>query len=307
MKALLRRIRKRLEIRRLLRHLGPMDDVEHNYVMQLRQDLSAKARPSDGQVQQWVGNELAVRDHILSEKDPRAFLRWDVIASSMVFQDEAHAQRELATLSSSDEWTARWSEALEESAIGCPKPLEGELVTSGNLVHHTFHAYSFERVTGRRLNEFSSIFELGGGYGSFCRLTHRLGFEGDYVIYDLPALLALQRFYLQMLAHNGGMPSSAFDHVTQTNELGEVRPLMKDPALFVATWSLSEIAADQRAEIARIVEPCSAQLLAYQETFSGLDNTTEFDEWERRFPDLQWHREPIEGLPGNFYLFGWKP
>jgi len=53
-----------------------------------------------------------------------------------------------------------------------------------------------ERMTGHRISDFNFVFEFGGGYGSFARIAHSLGFRGQWIIHDLPELSALQRMYL---------------------------------------------------------------------------------------------------------------
>jgi hypothetical protein len=42
------------------------------------------------------------------------------------------------------------------------------------------------------------IIEFGGGFGSMCRLVHALGFRGQHIIFDLPPVWALQRYYLRL-------------------------------------------------------------------------------------------------------------
>ena len=54
----------------------------------------------------------------------------------------------------------------------------------------------------RDLSSSGVIVEFGGGYGSMCRLLHKLGFSGQYFIYDLPEFVALQRYFLKSI----GMP-----------------------------------------------------------------------------------------------------
>jgi hypothetical protein len=49
---------------------------------------------------------------------------------------------------------------------------------------------------GSCLHDADCIVEFGGGFGSMCRLIGALGFRGRYVIFDLPPVLALQRYYL---------------------------------------------------------------------------------------------------------------
>ena len=98
------------------------------------------------------------------------------------------------------DWKQVWEEILEEDSAGDPKPYKGYRRSSGNRIHQAYHLARFQEETGLPVSRFPLIVEFGGGYGSLCRLVHKLGFKGQYIIFDLPEFVALQKFYLGSLA-----------------------------------------------------------------------------------------------------------
>jgi hypothetical protein len=68
--------------------------------------------------------------------------------------------------------------------------------TNAMAMEHALHLFRFHSRLGSYLHDADCIVEFGGGFGSMCRLIGALGFRGRYVIFDLPPVLALQRYYL---------------------------------------------------------------------------------------------------------------
>jgi hypothetical protein len=161
----------------------------------------------------------------------------------------------------------------------------------------------YESATGHSLVDCDIIFEVGGGYGSFCRLLKNAGFNGLHIIYDLPHVAAIQRLYLG---------ASGFDdvpqvEVSQRNHHGFC--LVSDDALnsafnilaacklcigFVATWSLSEFPLGARKRVLpRFLDICSQYLIAYQPHFFGVNNEEYFDTLREQRPELGWQKEDV--------------
>src|SRR5256886_13473803 len=120
--------------------------------------------------------------------------------------------------------------------------------SSENLIHHAYHLARFEEQTHRRVDDLACVLEFGGGYGSMCRLFHNLGFRGRYLIFDLPAFSALQRFFLRSIRMFVGSPDPLRDRssgVALSSNVGDLHTLVagwsdNGRALFPATWSISE-------------------------------------------------------------------
>ena len=224
----------------------------------------------------WLANRTTLRKCIL-EEDPREFLTWDVVTGSMFVGNRPFIDSELSYLMSRPDWKQVWEDILEEDYAGGPKPYKGYRQSSGNRIHQAYHLARFEQETGLAVSRFPLIVEFGGGYGSLCRLIHKLGFKGQYIIFDLPEFVALQKFYLGSLA----MPlieakdvASGRRGILCTSDLdllGSVTPQEAQTGLFIATWSLSETAAAFREQIVTLpaIDNCLRLSHRLPERFRG--------------------------------------
>lgn len=256
----------------------------------------------------WTRHRLNLRQQILDD-DPRRFLNWAVIKNTMFFTNTPFITPAFESLRASEQWESRWKEALLESEVGLPLKFEPYPESSGNLVHHAYHLSQFEAHSGKSIEDFKTIVEFGGGYGSTCRLAHRLGFRGNYFIFDLPEFSALQRFYLQMNGinvpdtnHNG----HATEAVVCLSSLDELSSVLKTQAidLFIAKWSLSETPLELRSRVLPLVSGARAFLIGYQDQYGEVDNRQFFADWKTGQPDVSWVDVRIEHLPANNYLIG---
>src|SRR5207244_11597755 len=81
------------------------------------------------------------------------------------------------------------------------------------------------------VDDLACVLEFGGGYGSMCRLFHNLGFRGRYLIFDLPAFSALQRFFLRSIGMCVGSPEEFRDGacgVALSSNVGDLQTLVAD-------------------------------------------------------------------------------
>src|SRR6266436_1763512 len=213
-------------------------------------DVSANEESEAGN--RWAQFQKRLRSLVLS-RDPREFLSWDVISKTMFLVFSPYAVRELIHLMRRNNWNSRWKDALQESPVGRPAPFLLYPQTSANLIHDAYNLYAFQEATGLVPEQFHNILEFGGGYGSMCRLLFNLGFDGRYVIYDLPTFSNLQSYYLNSL----GIPvlsRSSFAGSEQGVALVSseedlvlsAEPFTKQRSLFIAAWSISETALDFR-------------------------------------------------------------
>jgi len=295
--------------RRLSREAALVNDLRHEILTM----PEPKAVTDSAAELVWLANREKLRKCIL-EKDPRKFLTWDVVTSSMFVGNRPYIDSELSYLMHRPDWTHVWKDILEEDFAGDPKPYKRYRQSSGNRIHQAYHLARFEQETGLAVNHFPLIVEFGGGYGSLCRLIHKLGFKGQYIIFDLPEFFALQKFYLGSLA----MPlieakdiASKRRGILCTSDLsvlGSVTPQEAQKGLFIATWSLSETDPAFRDQSTKLpaVDSAGAYLITYQNNFEGVDNGRFFDAWRAKKPGICWVHNEISHMPGNFYIFGRK-
>ena len=113
-----------------------------------------------------------------------------------------------------------------------------------------------------------------------CRLFHNLGFQGRYLIFDLPQFSALQTYYLKTL----NLPVSSIDELmrskTRVSCISDYETLKEiilnklkiEKKLFIATWSLSETPISVRENIIPFIYDFENYLIAYQDKFGEVDN-----------------------------------
>lgn len=284
-------------------------------VEDLRRDIRTLAKPraaTDSPAESsWLANRMALRRHI-TEGEPSRFLRWDVVTGSMFVGNRAYIDHELAYLMQRPDWKSVWEGVIQEDPAGDPKPYKRYKRSSGNRIHQAYHLCRFQAEMGLPVSRFPLIVEFGGGYGSLCRLVHKLGFRGRYILFDLPEFSALQKYYLgslNMPLVERGAPASGKPGILCTSDpdlIGSVTRQQAQSGLFVATWSLSEteLAFRKRFMTLPAVDAAGAFLIAYQRDFGGIDNPRFFDVWRETKPAVRWVRSEIAHMPGNYYLFG---
>lgn len=238
------------------------------------------------------------------------FLRWASLNDFSV-PEEWVPDICYATLRKSSSWSTKWFPLTRETKVGRPKDFSKDFGTSPILVQHAYHLLQYEEATSSSLVDCDVIFEVGGGYGSFCRLLKNAGFGGLHIIHDLPHVLAIQRLYLGLSGYDEA------PHITDYEPGGHRFCLVTEETLdravgalassglrvaFVATWSLSEfpLAARERV-LSPFLDICSRYMIAYQPDFMGINNVEYFNDVQRRRPQLQWKKR--ETLPPSSYLF----
>lgn len=259
----------------------------------------------------WADRQSEISQLVL-RRDPRAFLRWETIESTMCVSDSSFVLTELRHLQAREDWNRRWKPAIQECSAGYPKRFSYYPKSSATLIHHAYHVCRFEEATGLTITDQEMLVEFGGGYGSMCRLLHNLGFKGKYVIFDLPEFCALQRFFLELVnqSANESAQDDWFQNIVHVSEVDKLKALITDRpgrAIFIGTWSLSEAPLKLRERILPMVSCLDGMLLAYQERFGEIDNVRFFSEWTKSQSEtLDSVDFAIDHLPGNRYLIA-KP
>ena len=269
-------------------------------------ELSPLAKETSEAKNNWIAN-INELFQLLNNKDPREFIRWDVIRRTMFVGNVPYVIKELNYLRKNN-WDL-WKNAIKESKVGCPTPFLLYPSSSGILIHHAYHLARFENQTGEKISDVHYVFEFGGGYGSMCRLIHNMGCNGNYVIFDFPVFSALQVFFLKMLGlnaeldintHIGGI--SCISEISQLEKI--ISKMLNKKIIFIATWSISEAPVETRDSILKLVKSFDLFLIAYQKSFGEVDNNLFFSDWIKCMNNIEWYNCEITHLPNNYYLFG---
>ena len=161
---------------------------------------------------------------------------------------------------------------------------------SATLTHQLYHLTQYEKITGKRIDELSTIVEFGAGYGALALLVHRLGFKGTYYIIDLPEFALLQQYYL-----------------SNTGEAINVKwsgQFVPDVDLCIALYSLSETPYEMR-DIYLAHISAESHLFLYSNRFADYDNIAYFDGYAKRRSG-NWRAWKIEHMPPeSWYSIGW--
>ncbi|GAN33374.1 MAG: hypothetical protein DYG83_06000 [Candidatus Brocadia sp. AMX2] len=256
----------------------------------------------------WFNNKTQIRESILNN-DPRYFTDWKVIKNTMLYEPPIEVLKFMQKL---PVWS-RWKEAIKESPVGNPRPYWAFKESSGTLIHHAYHLSQLLLKTSCSIENMSQILEFGAGYGSMCRLIHQLGFNGRYIIFDLPEFTALQEYFISSV----GIPSKITRKTTSNIEksivlLSDFEELAKqlsdqmDTNFFIATWSISEIPISFRKKIFDLVPNVQYYLIGYQKKFGEISNLDYFVELTRKRTDYFWWNYEIDHLKENYYLVGRK-
>lgn len=315
LKKLKRRFRKVMSAR-YDKPLAPPTAREKELLEELRATFRKfpvlKPAGSPPSEKEWLENANRLRELVLND-DPREFLHWDVILRTMSVTYAGYVTPELKYLKSRHDWRNRWSEAIKESLVGHPIPHWRYPISSGNLIHHAYHLAQFEEKTRLSVNDVNFIFEFGGGYGSMCRLLHNLGFQGKYVLFDLPKFSVLQRFFLKSIGakvysvDSFKTTQTGIFCISELEELKEILLYNIEPAnsMFIATWSISEAPINLRNSILPLISRFQAFLIAYQNQFGEVNNIEFFRSWTTGQKDIEWSDWQIEHIPNNNrYLVG---
>jgi hypothetical protein len=257
--------------------------------------------------QTWLEFRKKVRENIIY-KDPRNFLNWPVIRSSMFHEPD---RAELKFLKLSPNWL-KIKIALKEAPAGNPRPFPGMLSSSGNCIHNAYVLEKFLSFFNLDIGKARRIVEFGGGYGSLCRLIYNLGFTGQYVIYDIPEFSLLQEYFLKSWNEN---ISLSLEPIAKNRQgialLSDLKVMQKQlenfntaPDIFIATWSLSESPVDLRERILGLVGGSGYIFIAFKDTFSNVNNLDYFKRFAESNSNYDWRQEEIKHLPGNFLLAG---
>jgi hypothetical protein len=284
--------------------------LQRRLVELLRSEAHALGESRGDAIDLWEGLRGEFREH-LRRGDPADFLRWAPVRRTMVKRGHWSVIPELAHLRARPDWRRRWRSAIRETTLGRPRPFPRCPWSSANLIHQAYHVCRFEEATGRSLASMRTIVEFGGGYGRLCHLVHDLGFTGTYVIFDLPEVAVLQRFYLRHLglAVSDGRRATWSPGAVTVTDVGDLRAFLGErppaEAAFVAIGSLSETPVALRDALLAHVEPFDAFLVFYSARQDQIDNCAYFAEWPARLPHHDWSSSAVPHLDkAAWYLFG---
>jgi hypothetical protein len=162
---------------------------------------------------------------------------------------------------------------------------EKEIQTTTYNTKSNHHLEAYLRLTGRDPLSFSRIVEFGGGSGDLARLVLDQGYEGEYVIVDLPQVSRVQGLNFR-------------DYRGHNKPILTASPPAKSPdTLLISTWALSEVDFALRDSVVSTVDP-DGWLIAAQRGIFGRDNVAYFSGWDGAREEIEW----IRWDGGSYYI-----
>lgn len=298
------------------RKLSSFNEREKNRIKRLREmtnfyyELKDISQSETAWMQ--IGNEVNL---LIQENDPREFYKWKCIQDSMAVSNSEFIVEEYKRLKKSPNWEQKYKHLLSEpDRFYFPSFLFNKKC-SGNTIHHSYLISLFENTTGVNISDYDIIVEFGGGYGNLCRLIHMNGFNGKYIIYDLPTFTFLQEFFLNLSSLNAiqidasnwtEYPLNYIFCTTKSKEITEYIELQDSDKkiLFIGTWSLSESPISIRHQFRNVFQRSNAFLFAYQDLFGEVNNRLYFKEITQQKECLKWNFQQIDYLKNHNLLFG---
>lgn len=299
------------------RPLPPLTPEDSRLIEEFRSDIAkqtSEVQKNPNITPFWKQTALRF-EKAVRERDPREFLRWE---ECLPFRAGPGVLPQFLALKKSHNWRSKWQAVLEDGPTGRQHPFFLYPKVGPNIILHAHHIERFEKFSGKPLADFGLIVEFGGGYGGLCRLIHKVGFAGRYLIFDLPQQNVLQRYYLKSSKMPVLLPNvtGAGNGITLINEISGLVRLFADakqktnkPSLFIANWSLSESPTALRQQISdEVIRHCDFFLINYQDSFQEVDNVAYFETWRKQHQNLfivEQEQMPMR-KPADYYFLG-KP
>lgn len=303
-----------ISIYEFLYKLFPLKKANRKWVLELKEEVKNSncfEKTTSIAHNEWIKHAKRVENLIL-EKDPSNFLQWAVVKDTMNVTNAKFILEEIEELKNTHSWESKWKKIIKEERICGQPPFIFYPKSSGNTIHLTYVVSKFYEKADTSMKDVDFIFEVGGGYGNLCRIIHKLGFKGKYIIFDMPVFSFLQKFYLK----SAGL--SIVKNITNNNEHGiylinneksieKIKALYtfeKNKSLFLATWSLSEMPLNIRSLFSNIFSKFGYFIIGYQDKFGEVDNKEYFKDIQKSLSNIKWEEWPLKHLPAHNLLIG---
>ncbi len=201
---------------------------------------------------------------------PQSFLRQKTISRVLHPNQQKLAQLYYAELLKSQFYQDVLRPQTSDSRVGTPHQFELLPQASPLTIQHMYYLNLLHVELGFSVpKSVSHIVEIGGGYGNFCRLVKRLGYNGRYIIADLEEMLELQKDYL--CANDiSGVEFSPLD-------MPALLPQQSATSLLIATFSVNEMPLPTRQALEPYYRHFDYLLFAHNRSFDGVDNIAYFE------------------------------
>ena len=197
---------------------------------------------------------------------------WASIMSVPLMSNHKHSEYIRLCLDAAHE-NPIYMDALLEPMIGMNEEdhakfysMFSDVITTMNRVQLLGHLL-MNGFTSEKISKMDKIVEIGAGVGDLADIIYKLGFTGEYYIYDFEELHLVQKYLHDELGLD------KVHYITSSEPIAD----FADIDLVIATWSLTEMPMDLRDEVMANISSKN-WLIAYSKEIFGLDNQTWIDE-----------------------------
>ena len=163
-------------------------------------------------------------------------------------------------------------------------PGAGELETTTYNSRSNHHLETYRKLTSKDVLDYDRIVEFGGGVGDLSRFIFDLGYEGEYVIYDFPEILEIQKLNFISSRKKPIFTSDIPSHLNKST-------------LFISTWGFSESPLELRDKFMNTLSPDNWLIITQRNIFD-IDNDLYFDSWQGERQEIPW----VYWDGGSYYL-----
>ncbi len=260
---------------------------------ELRFEMSKLPMPDDALPPSWNHWRHELYQHITHGEDPGDFMRWPCIYHTMLI-NHWNMKAQYAELYPE---SARWEKAFRIKDGDLHVDKHDFTNYSMNLIHQCYHLKQWEDSTGKKAEELDAILDFGAGYGAMALVINRLGFKGEYMIFDLPEFSLLQQWYLS---------KQGIENICWFTDANELKRQRKDYDLMIAVWSFDEVSFLLRDSFLNGMNIKNFMFL-YSLNCLGYDNDAWFDRFMQRQFRFKWNVMDDKHIAGgNRYAIGYK-
>lgn len=152
---------------------------------------------------------------------------------------------------------------LEEPLVGCNEldfDMFFRVFNDNRMSMNRMQLYGHLKTFDFSHKKYNSILELGAGAGELADIIYKLGYIGEYQIFDFPEISRVQKYLHEQLGY-----THSIDYASDVKDL-------KPAGLCIATWSLTEMPFDLREQLLTTIDGTQDYLIAFSNNIFGYDN-----------------------------------
>ena len=180
---------------------------------------------------------------------------------------------------------------IRTPSYGSPFLLKKFPFLSPTTASHIVNLLSIEECFKKKINQFRSILDFGGGYGGLAQCIAQLSNSTNISIVDISDMIEVQKKYLSK--------TGFLNNISFYKDLNNLMDTQFE--LFNASFSMSEVNFKERNYIKKFVEKnCLRIHIIFQDNFNEIDNLSFFKNFANELKLKNWEVSLI-----NYDWYDW--